>query len=159
MPRFIGRGKEGVFFVPSLADPNSASAAAVAAGTPLHNILRSFTGFTSNIENVDNADYGSRVNKTLPGAENLDDSSLTIFAGDADTDAGEAARTALAEGTNGFIVWVKRSQTPATGQRYDAFPVRVGGQNDDRTFDMAVRTWTASMSITDAPSKNKTMVA
>lgn len=159
MPRFIGRGREGVFFVPSLANPASPSAAAVAAGTPLHNILRSFTGFTSSIENVDNADYGSRVNKTIPGAENLDDSSLTIFSGDADTDAGEAARTALAEGTNGFFVWVKRTQTPAATQRCDVFPGRVGGLNDDRTFDMAVRTYTASISITDAPHKNVAMVA
>jgi hypothetical protein len=159
MPRFIGRGREGVWFVPTLANPAAPSAAAVAAGTALHDQLKAYTGFTSSTDNIDNADYGSRFNKTLPGGESPDDSSLTIYAGDADTDPGEVIRAALPEGANGYVVWIKRAKTPASGQRADVFPIRVGGVNDDRTMDIAVRTFTVSTAIPDVPNKNVTLVA
>jgi hypothetical protein len=159
MPRFNRKGRTGVWFVASLANPASPSAAAVAAGTAIHDQLKGFDGFTSETEDLDNADWGSTFNKTQPGGETPAASSLTIYAGDADADAGEVIRAALGQGGNtGYVVWVKRSKTPASGERSDVFPVRVKASNDDREAGNAIATFTVGFSIHEPPNKNVAMV-
>jgi hypothetical protein len=160
MPRFNRKGRTGVWFVASLANPASPSAAAVAAGTAIHDQLKLFDGWTSETEDLDNADWGSTFAKTLPGGETPAASSLTIFAGDADADAGEAIRAALGQGgADGYVVWVKRSKTPAAGERCDVFPVRVKASNDDREAGNAIASFTVGFAIPNVPSKNVAMVA
>lgn len=160
MPRFNRRGRSGVWFVASLANPAAPSAAAIAAGTAIHNELKSFTGFTSEVADLDNADWGSTFEKTLPGGETPAGSSLTVYAGDVDADAGETIRAAIGgNNVSGFIVFVKRSKTPATGERADVFPVRGKGANDDREAGNAVATYTVGFAIPDTPNKNVSLVA
>jgi hypothetical protein len=160
MPRFNRRGRTGVWFVAALADPANPSAAAVVAGTAIHDQLKSWDGWTSEVEDLDNADYGSTFAKTLPGGETPAASSLTIYAGDLDSDPGEVIRAALGQGgANGFVVVVKRSKTPAAGERSDVHPVRVKSSNDDREAGNAIATFTVGFAIPDVPRKNVTMVA
>jgi hypothetical protein len=160
MPRYNRRGRTGWWFVASLANPASPSAAAVAGGTAMHNELKSFDGWTSEVEDLDNADQGSTFAKTLPGGETPASSLLTIYAGDADTDPGEVIRTTLGQGgANGFVVRVKRSKTPAAGERCDVFPVRVKASNDDPEAANAIATFTVGFAIPDVPNKNVVMVA
>jgi hypothetical protein len=160
MPRYNPRGRRGWWFVAALADPANPSAAAVAAGTALHPELKSWTGFTSETEDLDNSDESSTFAKTLPGGETPAASSLTIYAGDLDSDPGEVIRAALGQGgANGFVVIVKRSKTPAAGQRCDVYPVRVKSSNDDREAGNAIGTFTVGVSIPDVPRKHVAMVA
>jgi hypothetical protein len=160
MPRYNPRGRRGWWFVAALADPANPSAAAVAAGTAIHDQLKTFDGWTSEVEDLDNADQGSTFAKTLPGGETPASSSLTIYSGDVDSDPGEVIRATLGQGGNdGFVVRVKRSKTPATGQRCDVFPVRVKSSNDDPQAENAIATYTVGFAIPGPPFKNVSMVA
>jgi hypothetical protein len=157
MPRFNRRGKTGVWFVPSLAAPGNPSAAAIAAGTPLHDIIRSMTGWTSEQEDLDNSDLSSTWNGTLPGGETPAASSFTFAAGNVAGDVEETARTTIVEGANGYIVMTKWKKTPTSTEKADVFPVRVKAVNDEYTVDNAVAQWVAGFSIYDPPNKNVTI--
>ncbi len=159
MPRFNRRGRTGVWFVASLASTTSPSAAAIAAGTALHPALRALSGFTSETEDLDNADMSSTFGKTIPGGETPAGSSMTFAAGDALADVEEAIRTALPEGQNGFVCFTKWSKTPTSGQPVDVWPIRCKAVNDEFTVDNAVAQYVIGMAIPDPPSKNRTMAA
>ena len=159
MPRYNGRGRTRWFFVAALASPSSPSAAAVAAGTALHVALRSLTGFTSEVEDLDNSDYSSTWGKTLPGGETAAASSMTFAAGDTTTDPEEVIRAALGEGLNGYIVRSRYGAPVATSGRGDVYPVRIKANNQDTIAENAVQTFTVGFSIYDPPSKSVTFAA
>ncbi len=159
MPRYNPRGRTRYYFVASLAAPNNPSAAAVVAGTALHVALKALSGFTSEVEDLDNSDASSTWGKTLPGGETPAASSMTFYAGDATADAEDAIRAALTEGINGYIVISNYGAPVATTGRGDVFPIRVKASNMDRMVENAVQTRTIGFSIYDPPFKNVTFAA
>lgn len=153
MPRYNRRGKTRYFLVTSIANQAAPTVAEINAGVPLHDVLRAFNGFTSEIEDLDAGDQGSTFNKTIPGGETAEASSMTFYAGDAAADEEEAVRAALVEGANRFVVRCHWG-APVAAAPCDVFPVRIKASNDDPNGENNVTaTYTVGFSITDAPSK------
>jgi len=154
MGRFNRRGNTGVYYVATLADPTAPSAATINAGTPLHEVMAAWSGFTSEQADLPVPDMGSTWEGTIPGGETPAASSITIYGGDDDADPEEVARAALVEGDTGYIVVVKRAKVAAAGEPCDVFPVRVKASNDDYSADNAAARFTVGFTIYDPPSKN-----
>ena len=157
MPRFNRRGNTGIWFVPTLAAPANPSAAAIAAGTPLHEVVTAVNGFTSEQSDLPVPDVGSTWEGTIPGGETPAASSLRIWAGNDAADAEEVARAALVEGDEGYIVFTKWNKTPTSTDPADVFPVRVKAKNDEYTGDNAPAGFTVGFSIYDPPQKDVTI--
>jgi hypothetical protein len=153
MPRYNPKGRSRWYFVASLATPGNPSAAAVIAGDPLHTTLKALSGFTSEVEDLDNSDMSSTWGKT-PAA-----SSMTFYAGDAPADVEEVTRAALGQGLAGFIVLSRYGAPVASTGKGDVYPVRIKASNQDALAENAVQTFTVGFSIYDPPSKNVSFAA
>lgn len=158
MSRFNRRGTEQVFLVQSIANQAAPTVAEINAGTDLHPVLRALTGFTTSVEDLDAADQSSDFNKTIPGGETPEASSMTFYAGDADADDEETVRAAFVEGDEAFIVFCPRGAPTAT-EPCDVFPVRIKANNDDKVVANAAATFTVQMSIHESPSKQVAIAA
>jgi hypothetical protein len=131
----------------------------VIAGTPLHVGLKALSGFTSEVEDLDNSDASSTWGKTLPGGETPAASSMTFYVGDVPADVEETIRTALTEGINGYMVASNYGAPVASTGKGDVFPVRIKASNMDRVVENAIQTRTVGFSIYDPPNKNVSFAA
>lgn len=156
MPRFNRRGTEQVRLVTAIVDPAAPTAAEIDAGVDLHPVLRSLTGFTTSVEDLDAADQSSDFNKTIPGGETPEASAMTFYGGDDDADTEETVRAAFIEGTERYVVFTPRG-APVAGDPADVFPVRIKANNDDKTVENAAATFTVQMSIYESPNKQVTI--
>jgi hypothetical protein len=159
MPRYNPKGRSRWYFVASLATPGNPSAAAVVAGTGLHTTLKALSGFTSEVEDLDNSDMSSTWGKTLPGGETPAASSMTLYAGDETADVEEVTRAALGQGLAGYIVSSRYGAPVASTGKGDVYPVRIKASNQDPLAENAVQTFTVGFSIYDPPSKNVSFAA
>lgn len=159
MPKFNRRGNTGVYYVPTIANPAAPTVAEITAGTPLHGSLAALTGFTSEQGTIPVPVLSDTWDGTIPGAETAAASSLTFYAGDEDADDGEAIRAALVEGDNGFVVWVKRTKVPVSGEPVDVFPAQVMASNDEYSVDNAAARFVVGFAIPDPPVKNVAVAA
>lgn len=151
MGRFNRRGTTRYYLVTTVT-VGAPTVAQITAGTRLDTALRSLTGFTSAIDDLDAADMSSTWGKTIAGAENAEASSMTFYQGNLDADAEETIRAAQVVGANRYMVEAVRG-APVIGDPVNIFPVRVKGVNNDNTTDNATATYTAQYSIYDPPTK------
>lgn len=154
MPRFNRRGKTGVYYLTSLASQTAPSAAAINAGTALHEVMAAWNGFSSEVADLPVPDLGSTWEGSIPGGETPAASSITFYAGDLDADTEEAVRAVLVEGDTGFIVVVKRAKAAAAADPVDVFPVRIKASNDEYSVDNAPGRYMVGFTIYDPPNKN-----
>jgi hypothetical protein len=153
MPRYNRRGKTRYFLVTTIVNPAAPTVAEINAGVALHNVLRSVNGFTSTFEDLDAADQGSDFNKTIPGGQTPEASSMVFYAGDDAADTEEDVRAVMVENAERYIVRVHWG-APAATQPADVFPVRIKGSNDDPNGEgNATATYTTQFSIYDEPNK------
>jgi hypothetical protein len=152
MGRFNRRGTTRVYLVTTLT-VGAPTVAQITAGTRLDVAIRSLTGFTSKVDDLDAADMSSTWGKTIPGAETAESSSITFYQGNLDADVEETIRAAHTVGASRYIVFSKRG-APTAGEPVDFYPVRVAAVNDDQNADNATATFTVQYSIYDPPVKN-----
>lgn len=157
MPRYNSRGKTRVYFALAIANRAAPTVAEINAGTALAPALRTFEGFTSEVEDLDNADFSSTWGKTLPGGETAADSSMTFAAGDVAGDVEESIRNALVQGANGFVVWCWWG-APTAGQRASVYPARIKSNNQMPKPENAIAEFQVGFSLYDPPSKYVALV-
>src|SRR5436190_14783997 len=150
--RFNRRGTEKWYLVTTIANQAAPTAAEINAGVLVSPYLRSLSGFTSEVEDLDAADQSSSFNKTIPGGETPENSSMTFYASDTLADGEETTRAAFVQGTQRYMVAVPRG-TVLAAAKCDVFPVRIKSNNDDKTVENAAATYTVGMSIYTLPSK------
>lgn len=155
---FNRRARTGIYVVPAIANRNAPTVAEITGGTPIHGIIRGLDGWTSDVDDLDNAVVGEEWNATIPGGETPAASSFTFRAGDNNADAGEAARATLARGTRTNIVICKRRRVPQIGDPVDIFEVEVKAPNDDYSADHVASTWRVGFSFPSAPVKHVAVV-
>lgn len=159
MPRFNRRGNTGVYYVATIADQGAPTVAEITAGTPLHEVMAAWTGFSSEVADLPVPDMGSTWEGSIPGGETPAASSITFYSGDDDADTEETVRAALVEGDTGFIVVVKRAKAPTAADPADVFPVRIKAVNDEYSADNAPARFMAGFTIYDPPNKNVDIAA
>jgi hypothetical protein len=146
MAKFMRRGKAKVYFLPTVAG-TIPTAPEVTAGTDLSARVADMNGWVLESTQIDVPDLASRYVSKIPGEQNVGDSSLTIYADDANTDA---IKTALATDTNGYI-YIAHSGA-GTGKKADLFPVRVSSVGNEYSMGNDAARYIVNFSITAPPS-------
>lgn len=161
MGRYNRRSNTGWWLVPTIADLDAPTVAEINAGVALHEVLAAMNGFTGDQEDLPVPDVGSTWPKTIPGGETVDASSLTFWAGDDDADTEEVVRAAMVagDGTEKYVVQIKRQKTPAAGEPADVFPVRIKKTNEVHTADNAGAQFMTGFSIHDTPHRHVDIAA
>lgn len=154
MPRFVRRVK-GVklLLCPTIANRAAPTRAELTGGTDLTPDLYDLGGFILSPADADASDFSSAVEKTVPGLESLEASTLTFH----DDDTTTTIRTAVAKGTNGFIVRMPYGDTPT--KRCEVWPVRSKGPNDEWNRGSETAKYPVGFSVTDTPTLNAVIPA
>lgn len=155
MPRFARPGKSKIFFATAVANPAAPTRAEINAATVLITDFRSATGFASEQTRIPMPDYVSSFTPSLAGRTTAGNPTLTFYDQDAATNG---TRTALAEGTNGFIL--RMPYGDVAGRRMETWPATIGALNDSDWGDGdEAAQYAVAVSITSAPSKNAVVPA
>lgn len=132
-------------YIPTRAEIN--------AGTDLSDELVDNAGWQVTTARIATPDWGRRFVSQISGRDQVEDSSLTLY----QSEDGDEIETLLARGTEGFIIWMDRGDTPT--QPMDVFPVEVSSLQSMRTSgDEAARVM-VQFAITDAPAEQATIPA
>lgn len=149
MPRFVRRVKGvKVLFCPAIANKAAPTRAELTGGTDLTPDLYDLGGFILTPGDADASDFSSAVEKTVPGLESLEASTLTFH----DDDVSSTIRTALAKGTNGYVVRFPYGDVAT--RRCEVWPVRSKGPNDEWNRGSETAKFPVGFSITDTPALN-----
>lgn len=161
MSSFFRRGKEKWVFAPAVANMAAPSRAEINAGTVLTQPgdtsaagVASVAGFSVTNTPIVKPDAASTFDKSIPGIDSTDASSITFY----DDDASSTKRTALAKDTAGFIIRMPYGDVAT--KRCEVWQVRTTGVNDDANLVAAeAATFVVGFSIENAPNQNAVIPA
>lgn len=154
MGKFIYPGVAKVVFAPSVSNLAAPSSGEISAGTVLTTpgttgLMKVMKGWTTEPSNADVPDVGTTFIPTIPGMKSSSEASIEFY----DDDASTTIRTALAEGTAGYMIIMRYGQT--TGKRAEVFPCKVTTLNDiDIEAAANPAMFVATFAITSAPNKS-----
>ena len=147
MPRFSRKGVTKILFLETIADANYLpTRAELTAATKLTKQIAEVEGFALENQEIETPDLESTFTSKIPGDDQAADSSLTFY----EDDTSNTLELALAKGTTGFIVILRKGDVP-TSASMDIYPVRVASKSAQITVDNEAAKWTARFSITDTP--------
>ena len=147
MPRFSRKGVTKVLFLETIAATTYIPIRSeLTSATKLTKEIAEFEGFNLENQEIDTPDLESTFNSKIPGDDSAADSSLTFY----EDDTSSTLEEALAKGTVGFIVVLRKGDVPAS-KSMDVWPVRVASKSSAITVDNEAAKWTARFSITDTP--------
>lgn len=145
--RFFRRGVSETWFLPAVTSLAAPSAAEFTAGTNMTKAVASITGFAITNDPIKTPDLGSAFDSQIDGVDSAEDSGFSFY--DDKTDV--VLRTALAKGTNGFVVLCPYGKIAT--KRCEVWPVRSTGFNDAWDMDGAAQA-NAKFAITAPPVQN-----
>ena len=152
MAKFFRRGISKVHFCPAVAGA-SPTRPEITAGTPLSASIAEMGGWALSNSPIPTPNLDSRYTPQIPGEDTTPDSTFTMD----DDDAASTIRTALAKGTNGFIILMPYGDVPT--KRLEKWPVTVTGVNDTYSTDNTPARFIAGFAITGVPVQNGTVPA
>ena len=148
--RYIPPGTTHYYWVASIANKSAPTRAELDAGVDLTNEIADVNGFSTQSEQKETPDLGSRFVGKIPGRISADDSSITMYMSSTSNDV----RSLLPRDTAGFIVAFPEGDI--AGRKMDVFPVKVSGQPKKRDMEDAA-TIEIQFSITSIPAENVTV--
>lgn len=146
MAKFMRRGKAAVYFLPAVAGAVP-TAVEVSGGTNLSPRVADMSGWVMESGRIDVPNLASRFVPNIPGDQTVPDSTITLYAEDANTDP---MKTALATDTAGWI-YIAHSGA-GTGKPADLFPVRVSSVGNEYSMGTDAARFIVSFAITAVPS-------
>lgn len=146
--RYIPAGVTRYLWVPTIDDISAPTLAEISAGTDLTAEVAEATGFSTESDQVETPDYGSRVKAKIPGMITLADSTLKLYTSKTATDA----RTLLTQDLAGFVVICPAGI--ATSGKMNIFPATVASSTIDQVAPGDVATMTVGISVTGQPELN-----
>lgn len=148
MPRFSRKGVTKILFADTIAATTFIPIRTEITGaTKLTKAIAAVDGFALENQEIETPDMESTFDSKIPGSDTAADSSITFYEDDTD----DALEQALAKGTNGFIIILRKGDVPASNSM-DVYPVRVASKSSAITVDNEAAKWTARFSITDSPA-------
>ncbi len=156
MARYIPSGKAKVVFAPAVANIAAPTVAEINAGTVLTvaggtliDALAAMNNWETKVDNIDVPDVQSKFDGQITGRSKASEPTTEHY----DNDAAATIRTALAEGTVGYMVKMPYGQT--AGKRAEVYPATVSTINDSQ-IDAANKPamFVVTYSVTAAPNKN-----
>lgn len=157
MARFMRKGKTRFYFVPTIASATLIpTAAEVTAGTRLDLQLNEVNGFTFANSPIDAPDMATTFVAKVSGEDTTEDSNLVFY----EDDTTNPISTALAKGTNGYIVIFYKgiaAASPAAGDKADVWPIQVASNARQYTADNESAKYQVVFTPTLAPGFDKTL--
>lgn len=161
MARYHSSNKAKVVFAPAVASLSAPSRAEITAGTVLtvagstaYAGLIEDAGWETAASDIAVPDVGTDFDGTIPGRQAASSATMKFY----DDDASNTIRTALAEGTSGYVI--RFPQGDSTGERIEVWPVRVSTINDSAiTSANEAKTFMVQFSVTSEPNKSATCPA
>ena len=145
--RFFRRGVSKVWFLPAVSNLAAPTSAEFTAGTDITSAVAGVSGFSISNAPIATPDLATSFDSQIDGTDTAEDSRLTFYDDTVDT----VLRTALAKGTNGYIVLCPYG-TVAT-KRCEVWPVRSTGYNDAWEMEGAAQA-NAGFAITAKPNQS-----
>ena len=147
MPRFSRKGVTKILFADTIAAATYIpTRAEITGATALTKQIAEVEGFSLENQEIETPDLESTFTSKIPGDDQAADSSLTFY----EDDTSSTLEEALAKGTVGFIIILRKGDVPAS-KSMDVYPVRVASKSAAITVDNEAAKWTARFSITDTP--------
>lgn len=148
MPRFSRKAITKILFAETIASTAYLpTRAEITGATSLTRALAAVDGFTLENQTIETPDLASKFTSKIEGDDQAADSSLTFYEDDTD----DELETALAKGTAGFIIILRKGDVPASNSM-DVYPVTVASKSSTITVDNEAAKWTAMFAITDTPA-------
>lgn len=151
MGRFMRKGTNQWYFVPTIADAGLVpTTTEITAGTRLDTEMAEVNGFMFQNNPIQTPDMSSTFTKQIGGEDSADDSSIVFY----EDDTTNTIRTALAKGTDGFVVIFKAGiagAAPAIGDEADVWPATVTSNSPQFTADNEAAKYQVAFSITEEP--------
>jgi DNA polymerase III sliding clamp (beta) subunit (PCNA family) len=148
MPRFSRKGVTKVLFADTIASADYIpTRAEITGATSLTKAIAAIDGFSLENQEITTPDLESTFNSKIPGDDEAADSSITFY----EDDTSSTLEEALAKGTTGFIIFLRKGDVPAS-KSMDVFPVRVASRSPQITVENEAAKWVARFSITDTPA-------
>jgi hypothetical protein len=145
--RFFRRGLSKIKFLPAVAGV-SPTRAEITAGADLSTQVQSISGFELKNSPIKTPDLATAFDSQIDGPDEVQDSSLTFY----DDLTTTTIRTALAKGTNGFLVFFPYGDTPT--KRCEVWPARTTGFNDSWSMDAQAAQAVCTFAVTTVPTQN-----
>ena len=158
--RFFDRKTSKIVFAPSVASLTAPTRAEINAGTVLATpgsaateSISDLGGWVSRNNPITVIDLNSDFDKQEPGTFSADGSSLTFYS----DLTGEVIRTALAEGTVGYMILMWKGDV--SGRKCQVWSVRVAANNDLPSLGNEMHRFEVQFAPFDAPAKNAVIPA
>ncbi len=152
MARYFRRGTTKIYFAPSIAAASAPTEGEMAAATELSCETAEINGFAFKNSPIDVPDMCSTFVKNIPGEDKADSSSLTFY----EDDTTNPIKTALAKGTEGYIVFFPYGITgasPQTGDVCEVWPVSVASNTREWSAGNDPARYMVEFTITDTPDQ------
>jgi hypothetical protein len=154
-------GVEKVVFCPSIASTSSPSRPEITAGVVLvnpgvyqHEGLQEMDGFEAASTFIEVPDASTDFDGKIPGRKQAGEPMLRFY----ESDSGSPVRTALAEGTSGYVIRMPYGDVAT--KRCEVYPVTIASTNTSQlTSGNDAATFAAAMAITAKPEKNAVIPA
>ena len=155
MARYIPSGVAKVVFAPavsSIAAPTQAEIAAgtvlTSAGGTLIDALAEMNNWETAVDNIDVPDVQTTFDSQIPGRTKASNPTTMHY----DNDAAATIRTALAEGTAGYMIIMRYGST--TGKRAEVYPCKVSSLNDSQVDNKNTPAmFTVTYAVSSKPNK------
>lgn len=159
MGLFFLRGQSAARWLPTVASASAGPTLAEwTAGTDLTPAITALAGWETSLNRINTAVMNAKEELQTNGPQTLGDASITLLDDDGQAASGStqrvAAKTALAEGTNGYFGVCTFKAAPTTADKIYLFPALVGAVNPDLSLDAQLSRLIVQMAITGAPRKN-----
>jgi hypothetical protein len=161
---YFRRGQSALIVVPTIASTTAGpTASELAAGVDVTAAVTGLGGFETSLNRINTPLMSQREELQVDGPQTLGDGTITLVDDDGTASAGStarvAARTALAEGTTGYLVVAPSKLTPTTGTVVDVWPFKSGALNRNLGLDAALATSVCQVAFTASPRKDKAVLA
>lgn len=153
MAGFVRRGVTKYRWATAIASTAAPTRAEITASTNLGGQLADLSGLTSTRTSVDRPDMDTKFTKKVAGVDEVADIAFTFH----DDDATTTVRTALAEGTNGFLLVFPYGDVAT--KRMEVWPCQVLGNNDQHNSGNETAKFEVGFAPTDVPVKTATVPA
>lgn len=147
---FMRKGITKVYFIPAALAPAAVTAAEITAGVELTKSIADISGFTfqNNPFNAPNMDEA--FVPQVPGEDTVENSTTTHY----DYKDNTTIKDGLAKGDSGYVVFFYSGiagASPASGDKYEAFPAQVGSNSRVYSAGNEAAQYRVGWTLTGAP--------
>lgn len=146
--RFFRRGVSTITFAPAVADATAPTRVEIDAATDLSEAVAAINGFQFENSPIATPNLASAFTPQIEGEDTASNSSLDLY----DDQTDETIRTALAKGTDGFILLFPYGDVEAS--RMEVWPVKSLGVNDEWSLGNDAARTRVPFAVTSPPEQD-----